>query len=508
MKPLYTNLEQEIGKSAELEKLLIANGSMCTCASDDERNRRTALETLEMLATKWVREQHQNDTTMNGGRKEEEEHAVVNPTIITFGSYSLRVHRQESDIDALCLFDKRITREMFFTDFVDFLCQDSRVSGLLAIENAFTPVVKFLLHGIYIDLLFASVSDNSKLDNFHNLGRPKSLSMDTEYKVEDSDLAGMDEASVRSLNGVRVTQFIEQKVKNLPHFRTCLCAIKAWAIEHGCYSNVLGFLGGVNFALLLTHVCLEYPESESWPASVLFKQFFRTFALWEFPQPVMLTQEVNRNPPFNMARMYVWDQSQQRDVMPIITPVYPSMNSSHNVALPQHRRIKDELIRTAFKLEQGFYWDSILQDCDFFRRNSNFIQVTISAKEGDEYYKWCSFCRSKLRLLISSLETRQTSIWPFAKFFEDESCDFEGGGPHQPRRLFFFMALRFTSPLNSGKVNLKRLMLDFLHKVNSFKGRTEGMDLQISHAVQHRLPAFILDKYIDGSNPQQSRDET
>ena len=96
---------------------------------------------------------------------------------------------------------------------------------------------------------------------------------------------------------------------------------------------MIGFLGGVNFALLLAHVCVEYPESESWPASVLFKQFFRTFALWEFPQPVMLTQQVNQNPPLNMARMHVWDQSQSRDVMPIITPVYPSSEFQRLVCL-------------------------------------------------------------------------------------------------------------------------------------------------------------------------------
>ncbi|KAL3938671.1 MAG: hypothetical protein SGBAC_006462 [Bacillariaceae sp.] len=242
MKPLFTDLEQELSKSTELEKLLIGNGSICTCMSDDERDRRTALETLEKLATTWVRERQNENATLEG---EKQDRPVANPTIVTFGSYALRVHRRDSDIDALCLFDKSITREIFFSEFVDFLRQDSQVSDLLAIESAFTPVVKFLLKGIFIDLLFASVSDNTKLDKFRNLRQRNPLLSDdqighNDYKVDDSDLVGIDEASVRSLNGVRVTQFIEQKVKNLPNFRTCLCAIKAWAIENGCYSNALG----------------------------------------------------------------------------------------------------------------------------------------------------------------------------------------------------------------------------------------------------------------------------
>lgn len=83
---------------------------------------------------------------------------------------------------------------------------------------------------------------------------------------------------MRSLNGVRVTQLILDMVEpNIEAFRVTLCAVKEWAIIHGVYSNILGFLGGINFAILVAWVCKKHPESNP---STLLRIFFRTFAMW------------------------------------------------------------------------------------------------------------------------------------------------------------------------------------------------------------------------------------
>ena len=89
-----------------------------------------------------------------------------------------------------------------------------------------------------------------------------------EMELDDTLLIGLDETSVRSINGVRVAQYLlstlettDKNRKNydsatqVDNFRLTLRAVKEWARVHGLYSNVLGFLGGVNWAILVCWVC-------------------------------------------------------------------------------------------------------------------------------------------------------------------------------------------------------------------------------------------------------------
>ena len=80
----------------------------------------------------------------------------------------------------------------------------------------------------------------------------------------------------------------------------------------------------------------------------------------------------------------IWDPAANpRDrahLMPIITPAYPSMNSSYNVGKPQLRRFQEELHngdKITNQIADGkVEWSELLKGNDFFKEHIHYIQVS------------------------------------------------------------------------------------------------------------------------------------
>jgi len=413
-------------------------------------------------------------------------------SLVPFGSYRLNVHTQDSDLDVLALSPPHCSRSEFFTSLVELLQGDTGISELHPIPTAYTPVVKFLLHGITIDLLFVRLNSPTKLLEHQSL--PSSPSRNY-YSIDDSDLVGLDEAQLRSINGARVSQRLLEIVPSDAHFRLVLRAVKGWARACGIQSNVLGFLGGINWAILVTWICIHHQPSSTeqqqqlLDPSTLLYLFFRTFATWKWPEPVMLEPPQSVPPP-GVLQMPSWNpEANPRDglhLMPILTPAYPTMNSSYSVGIPQLRRIQDELYRAAYVMEKSNGNVSLLFQRsggdDFFHRHSNFVQVIISASNGNDLIVWSRFCETKLRLLISGLETEEVEAWPYSNFFADKTSKLH--------ELYFFVGLRFAPDIE--QVNLQDSTLDFLLKANDWEGRISGMDVKLNRILASELPSFVL----------------
>ena len=303
---------------------------------------------------------------------------MMTVTLVTFGSYRLGAYRPDADVDLLALCPPFCTREDFFTSLVTLMEDEPSICEIHPIASAFTPVLKFTINSINFDMLFGRVNGNSNIGKLlryqqQQLSSTSSVAKTTTtapvadaaflntvnkadidgtashtttsvagilnvdhddtygFPIDDSFLTGMDDYEIRSANGVRVTQYIMDYVAHPDRFRIVLSAVKEWAMLNGIYSNVLGFFGGVNWAIMVAYVCKRYPSDV--PTSLL-KIFFQTFSTWSWPNPVLLESSLQENQqvtvpegPAMVGGMKPWDpQTNPRDarhVMPIITPVFP-----------------------------------------------------------------------------------------------------------------------------------------------------------------------------------------
>lgn len=212
-------------------------------------------------------------------------------------------------------------------------------------------------------------------------------------------LFNVDEPTVRSLNGCRVADKILKDVPNIEFFRITLRCLKFWAKQRGVYSNVTGFLGGVNWALLVARVCQLYPNAVP---SMLVSRFFRVYTQWRWPNPVMLCQIEDKEFGFSIwdPRKNPWDRTHQ---MPIITPAYPYMNSSYNVSSSTLRVMTEQFefgnnICQEIDLNKA-RWTALFEQYPFFESYKNYLQVDIVAADADDLLVWRGWVESRLRQL-------------------------------------------------------------------------------------------------------------
>uniref|UniRef100_A0A8C1PXZ9 Poly(A) polymerase n=1 Tax=Cyprinus carpio TaxID=7962 RepID=A0A8C1PXZ9_CYPCA len=316
----------------------------------------------------------------------------VGGKIFTFGSYRLGVHTKGADIDALCVVPRHVERSDFFSSFYEKLKEQEEVKDLRAVEEAFVPVIKLSFDGIEIDILFARLALQAI---------PENLDL-----RDDGLLKNLDIRCIRSLNGCRVTDEILHLVPNIENFRLTLRAIKMWAKRHNIYSNILGFLGGVSWAMLVARTCQLYPNAV---ASTLVHKFFLVFSK-EWPNPVLLKQPEDCN-----LNLPVWDPrvtpSDRYHLMPIITPAYPQQNSTYNVSASTRAIMVEEFKRglaiTDEILQNKADWSKLFEAPNFFQKYKHYIVLLASAQTEKQHLEWVGLVESKIRILVGNLEKNE-----------------------------------------------------------------------------------------------------
>lgn len=328
--------------------------------------------------------------------------------IFTFGSYRLGVHGPGSDIDTLCVAPKHVQREDFFEIFEALLKERDDVTEVASVPEAYVPLIKTKFMGISIDFLFSRI--------------PLPRIDDSLELRDDNLLKNLDERDVRSLGGSRVTDEILRLVPNVHVFRLALRCIKLWAGRRAIYANVLGFLGGVAWAMLVARICQLYPNEV---AGAIVSRFFIILLQWKWPQPVLLKPIEDGPLPIRVwnPRLYPTDRLHR---MPIITPAYPSMCATHNVTQSTQMVMTQEFQRGSEIVDRIFLgkatWNELFEKHDFFHRYKYYLQVIASSGSADLQLKWEGTVESKLRQLIMKLELVPSMLiaHPFVDGFNHE----------------------------------------------------------------------------------------
>ena len=380
-KPVNTKEPTEIDKLIDGTLAVYMEKEM-KIASDEEMRRRDAiLVEVKQIFLKWVSNVAMKELNVN---EDEAEEIGGHPDIFISGSHRLGIRDIGADIDAVCIAPNFCTREHFFTLLKEDFLNHNDVTDLIAIETATVPVISFDFRKVSIDLLFVRLADNYI---------PKDLDI-----LDDRILVGLDAASEKSLNGPRVTNMVPALIaKNaLQNFRVVLRCIRKWAKNRGIYGNKLGYLGGVNCNLLVALVCQLYPNASP---STLLQRFFFLYEGWQWPKPVQLNN-IQENPSGETRDTWVPNQYQ---VMPIITPAYPAMNSTANVSENTLEVMKIEFKRGKKMMEiiiseRGSNWERLFEPSDFFIRYQHYLCCHIIAPDNDETSRsWIGFVESRIR---------------------------------------------------------------------------------------------------------------
>ena len=386
---------------------------------DDDANRirERALRSVHTLVYSWVA-RFRNSPEMYPNVRDEQDTCQTRCRIMSFGSYRLGVYSSESDIDVLCIVPFSITRQDFFSEVYGIpwlLRQQPNITDVISLSNTYThnrmlvSIIKFKCDNVQFDVLMSRLPSEfiSQDLSDYNL-----LQIQNHWQ-------GCDDEDIISLNGPRTALEILRRVPHVENFRTLLRCIKMWARRRGIYSSIVGFPGGVAWAIMCAKIVQSYPLNFN--AIMLLQSFFDFYNNWDFNDAVTIAPfvEERNSATFSSARLSHADNCRP---VRIITPTYPAANSTFNMSHSSLAVLKNEIKRACMIIQsicsggkmQEIDTLSQLFEQDFFSLYENYVQVEM-ATFGKELIKCQSgYHMSKLRKLVEKLEMDEV-IFPFSK---------------------------------------------------------------------------------------------
>jgi len=429
--------------------------------------------------------------------KTDEEANSAGGSVFSFGSYRLGIVGPGDDIDVLCIAPSTDIKEEtedcernnLFQEMetqLEKYKNDHEITQIVPIKEAKVPIIKIVFKGIPIDILVASVSFNT---------------IDDDFNLEDDIvLKNCCEKCILSLNGCRVTNAIFKslpKETNVEDFKLTLRAVKLWAKKRGVYSNAMGYLGGVAWAILVAKVCQLYPK---YRANILIRKFFEVYSNWDWNQPIQIN-EIKEDVGFSCPIVAWKNENKEKDHCPfyIITPAFPAQNTNPNTNQILRRVLQDEF--TLFKEytekiditknDNEYTWKGLFQNSNLLEGFDYFLEIDTLSHEKEDFKAWDGLVESQIRkLVIGFIDLVQIKLRPFSLSFKTIDTTY-------PFCQTYIYGIKLVDPKTLGpkaskEINLREIVKKFLIDLDKKRLKKEQNNLRINLKKFGELPSEIL----------------
>ncbi|EGR27268.1 nuclear poly polymerase npap nucleotidyltransferase protein binding, putative [Ichthyophthirius multifiliis] len=408
-----------------------------------------------------------------------------NGDLLIFGSYKLKVNQKNSDIDAVCFVPSFVEcKKHFFGDLFHILSQKKEVEDIFSIQHTSVPLIKMRYFGIPFDISFSKQSQSqfkSDLDI-------KSIQI----------LQGMDEKSIRALNGYRVAEWFNQNIKNKDTFKKALKCIKLWAQNRCIYSNILGYLNGIAWSILVAKICQLYPNYFVYG---IIERFFFLYSRWKWHDMAVQIEYIQEDIYNQMICGNQWvPENKGISNMMIITPCFPCINCAYNVTESTLRVIQEQFqygyrILDEIQKNQSHYdYQDLFKPFEFFKRYNAFLQIRILAKNKNEYFQWKGHVEINLRKLTKIIENGKLSkiilIHPFSKFID--LCLKEQLGDYSLGCVYFY-GIKVKDNQNDIQISFEEEIKKFLEILEFGDKIPQLVNISIKCVRQQQVFAFNQD---------------
>ncbi|PWA58709.1 poly(A) polymerase [Artemisia annua] len=438
--------QAELDTSASLLKFISDEGLV---ASDvEEEKRKNVVDKLKEILMAWIkRVAYQRRLPPNQIKD-------ASVTILPYGSYGLGVYNADSNIDLLCVGPCFASMaEDYFIVLHNMLAGRSEVFGIHCVKDVKVPLLRFTFEGIMIDLSFAKLQVAAVPENV-DVSNP-------------SFIKSIDKTSSKNFSGVRLKNSILQLVPDVKAFQELLRCVKLWAKRRGVYSDLFGLFGGTHLAILAALICEKNPSASLLD---LISMFFKTFAFWPWPEPVILEEGATPKPP----PLPLGTQA----LMTIQLPGSRNEYCHSNMTTSTFNKIRSEFRRgyrqTQDPYKPQFNWGNLFEPFSYSKSYLRFIKICLSAYNKDELGTWVHWVRSRIRTLLDKLEELHALCDPNPTEYIDLSI-------RVPNVVFYWGLV----PGRGDNLDLNAATNDLMTNLSiGYQGNLGRMTLTIVHASQ------------------------